>query len=247
MRVAIVRDWVDYVQAAGVLVSLLLAAGALIYAKRSSDASADSARAAAATAAIAKEEIEHTRKLVRLASDQHDRLVSESKRRPVLAAPSLSLRSMFGADKLTLAQLASMGQPLHSLDLHPRLWPIVVEAAFENIGDKAADQTLARLILPIKVGLWRSDKDGEHSEDLDLQIYQLSLSSPAGADVAHSYSWRIPHLPPTQQEALHLLLVFRALGDYEVELQAQHEEAEPVVQRFLITVSESDWPRIKPM
>jgi hypothetical protein len=82
---------------------------------------------------------------------------------------------------------------------------------------------------------------------LNLQIYRLSLSSPAGDDVAHSYSWRIPHLPPRQQEALHLLLVFRALGDYEVELQAQHEEAEPVVQRFLITVSESDWPRVKSM
>ena len=76
MRVDIVRDWVDYVQAAGVLVSLLLAAGALIYAKRSSDASADSARAAAATAAVAKEEIEHTRMLVRLASDQHERTVN---------------------------------------------------------------------------------------------------------------------------------------------------------------------------
>ena len=89
----------------------------------------------------------------------------ESRRKPVFAAPTLSLRScMFGADKLSLAQLASMGQPLHSLDPQPHLWPIVVEVAFENIGDKAADQTRARLILPIKVGLWRSDKDAANTQ-----------------------------------------------------------------------------------
>ena len=247
MRVEIARDWVDYVQAAGVLVSLLLAAGALIYAKRSSDASADSARAAAATAAIAMEEVEHTRKLLRLASDQHDRLITESKRRPVLAAPTLSLRSVFGANKLTMGQLRSLAVTPHSLDLSPRVWPAVFEVAFENVGDKAADQTLARVIHPIKVGLWRSDRNGEHSEDVDVQPCEVALKSPAGDEIAHVYSWRIPHLPPRQQEARHLLLVFRALGDYEVELQAQHEEAEPVVQRFLITVSEDDWPRVKPV
>lgn len=39
------RDWVDYVEAAGFLASLLVAAGALIYAKKSSGAASGSTQA----------------------------------------------------------------------------------------------------------------------------------------------------------------------------------------------------------
>lgn len=67
----------------------------------------------------------------------------------------------------------------------------------------------------------------------------LTLSIPSGHSHAHAHSWRIQHLPPGQPEALHVLLVFREPGDYEVELQAQHEEAEPVGQRFVSRVPEA--------
>jgi hypothetical protein len=241
VKVQIARDWVDYVQAVGVLVSLVLAGGALIYAKKSSTAAAESAEAAATTAAAATQEAEQTRELLRLASDQHQRLVREASRRPVLATPVLLFRASIDPDQLTLGQIMSMGALALSdpVGEEVRLWPVVVKAVFENVGDKPADQTLARVSVPVEVGLWRAGPDGEHPQDVDLHDEDVNLSVPSGDSRAHAHSWRIQHLPPAQPEALHLLLVFRDPGDHEVELQAEHEEAEPVGQRFVIRVPEA--------
>lgn len=118
------------------------------------------------------------------------------------------------------------------------LWPLGVRASFENSGDKAADHTLARVLVPADVGLWRSGPAGEHAETVDLHDDELTLSAAGGDSTAHAHAWRIEHLPPGQSEALHVLLVFREPGEYEAELQAQHEEVEPVSRRFLIRVPE---------
>lgn len=109
VNVHIARDWVDYVEAAGVLVSLLLAGGALIYARKSSDAAAESGKAAATTAAAATQEAEQTRELLQLASDQHERLVKEASRRPVLARPVLVFQASIDRRQLTMGQIMSVG------------------------------------------------------------------------------------------------------------------------------------------
>ena len=248
VNVHIARDWVDYVEAAGVLVSLLLAGGALIYARKSSDAAAESAKAAATTAAAATQEAEQTRELLRLASDQHARLVREATRRPVLATPMLLFQASIDPGQLTMAQMMSMDALALSdpVGKEVLLWPVVARALFENIGDKPADQTLARFVVPVEVGLWRTSQDGERSQNVDLHDDDLTLSVPSGHSQAHAYSWRIQHLPPGQPEALHVLLVFREPGDYEVVLQAQHEEAEPVGQRFVIGVPEAGPSEVEP-
>ena len=93
--------------------------------------------------------------------------------------------------------------------------------------------------MPVEVGLWCTSPDGERSKNVDLRDDDLALSVPSGHSQAHVHSWRIQHLPPGQPEAFHVLLVFREPGDYEVELQAQHEEAESVGRRFLIGVPET--------
>lgn len=244
MKVEIARDWVDYVAAAGVLVSLLLAAGALIYAKVSSDAARGSAQAAETTAAAATQEAEQTRELLRLAADQHERLVRESSRSPVLAAPALCFQTMIDPGQLTLAQIASV-DPLHDFGQQIRLWPVVVRALFQNIGDKAADQTLARFVVPSEVGLWRSGPGGEHAQNVDLHADELTLRAATADSATYAHAWRIHHLPPGQPEALHVLLVFREPGEYEAELQAQHEEAEAVRGRFLIIVPETGAARVE--
>jgi hypothetical protein len=239
MEVEITRDWVDYLGAAGVLVSLLLAAGALIYAKKSSDAARGSEKAAETTAAAASQEAQQTHELLRIAKDQHERLVTESSRRPVLAPPALSFQGMTHPDDLTLGQLESVAYTRPMLGQPIRLWPVVVQALFENIGDKAADRTLARFLVPLEVGLLRSGPRGEHAANVDLHRDELILKGRTGNQRAHVHAWRIQHLPPGQPEALHVLLLFTAPGDYEAELQAQHEEAEPVSRRFLIRVPAS--------
>jgi hypothetical protein len=236
VEVEIARDVVDYAEAAGVLVSLVLAAGALIYAKKSSDAASGSARAAEVTASAATQEAEQTRELLRLAADQHERLVRESSRRPRIAAPSLEFQATVDPGELTLGQIAAMRHPLHELGQEIRLWPVVVRASFENIGDKAADQTLARFLVPTAVGLWPSGPRGEHVEDVDLHRDALALRAGGTESAAHAHAWRIRHFPPGQPEALHVLLVFPEPGDYEAELQTQHPDAEPMSRRFLISV-----------
>lgn len=237
VEVEIARDWLDYVQAAGVLVSLLLAAGALVYAKKSSDAASESAHAAETTAAAATQEANQTRELLRLATDQHERLVSESRRRPLFAPPALAFRTTLDPSELTLGQIASMGRSWDDLGRHAELWPAVFSVSFENVGSKAADRALARVAVPVGVGLWRSGPRGEHPENVDLQpVETLTLRTPTGDSAVHAHAWRIPDLPPRQGETLHVLLVFPRLGDYEAELQAQHEDADPAAQRFLISV-----------
>lgn len=245
MKLEIARDWFDYVQAVGILISLLLVAGALIYAKRSSDSAKESAQAAAATAAAARQEADQTRELLRIASDQHERLVRESRRRPVLAVPALSFQTTIESGRLTLGQIASMGALARRSDQPVLLWPVVVRAVFENVGDKAADQTLARFVVPTEVGLWRSGPEGEHPQVVDLHDDELTLTTPTGNSSTRSHSWRIQHLPPGQPEALHALVVFPAPGDYEVALQAQQEEAEPVSGRFLIQVAQCGPARVQ--
>jgi hypothetical protein len=136
MTVEVARDWVDYVQAAGVLVSLVLAAGALVYAKKSSDAAADSATAADMTAAAATQEAAQTRELLRLAADQHERLITEASRRPVLAPPVLLFQASIETDQLSMAQMMSMEALPKYLGDEVRLWPVVVRASFENVGTK---------------------------------------------------------------------------------------------------------------
>jgi hypothetical protein len=248
VNVHVVRDWIDYVEAGGVLVSLLLAAGALIYAKKSSESAAESAKAAATTADAATQEAKQTRELLRLASDQHERLVGEANRRPVLATPILLFQASLDPGHLTMAQMMSMGALALSdqVGKEALVWPVVVRALFENIGDKPADQTLARLVVPVEVGVWRTSPDGEQSQNVDLHDDDLTLSVPSGHSHAHAHSWRIQHLPPGQPEALHVLLVFRTPGDYEVELQAQHEAAEPVSQRFAIRIPEAGASDVEP-
>src|SRR4051794_31372281 len=93
VQVEIARDWVDYVEAVGVLLSLVFAAGALVYAKKSSDSAAESAQGAEKTAVAAVQGAEQTRELVRIASDEHDLVLRELRRRPVLAPPSLTFQT----------------------------------------------------------------------------------------------------------------------------------------------------------
>ena len=61
--IEIARDWLDYAAALGVLVSLVLAAAALIYARKSAQAAKESADAAEKTATAATQEAEQTREL----------------------------------------------------------------------------------------------------------------------------------------------------------------------------------------
>lgn len=144
MKVEVARDLIDYVEAAGVLASVVLALAALVYAKKSADAAQGSAEAAETTAAAATQESEQTRELVRIARDQHDRLVYEASRKPVLGTPTLSFQAMLDPGELTLGQIFAMGhQP--SVGHPPVLWPVVVRAAFQNAGDKLAEPRLSAL------------------------------------------------------------------------------------------------------
>ena len=248
MKVEIARDTLDYVEAAGVLVSLLLAAAALWFAKRSADSAKGSADAAEVTAAAATQEAEQTRKLVRIARDQHERLLAEAGRRPVLATPKLAFQTTREPGDLTIDQIHSMGYQLLAGEQVPVLWPVVVRATFENVGDRSADHVLARFAVPIQVGLWRSGPQGEHAENVDLQRREaMTLAAEGGEFPAHAHAWRIPHLPPNQPEALHALLVFLHPGEYEAELQAEHEQAEAVSQRFRLTVPQQGPAHVEPV
>ena len=232
----IARDWLDYVAALGVLVSLVLAAAALIYARKSARAAQGSADAAETTATAATQEAEQTRELVRIAEDQHERLVEEANRRPVLATPTLSFETMCHPGELTMAQIFSVNYQVR-LGETPRLWLVVVRAAFQNVGDKLAEHVLARFIVPQEVGLWRSGPRGEHPTDVELDGDVLTLEARGTQTSAHAHGWRIPRLPPDESpEGLHAVLVFGQPGEYEVELQADHEEAQAVSQRFRVTV-----------
>ncbi len=210
MKVEIARDLIDYIEATGVLASVVLALAALVYAKKSADAARGSAEAAETTAAAATQEAEQTRELVRIARDQHDRLVYEASRKPVLGTPTLSFQAMLDPGELTLGQIFAMGhQP--SVGQPPVLWAVVVRAAFQNAGDKLAEQVLARFAVPDEVRRWRSGPHGEHAQDVDLHADDLTLAARGRESGAHTHSWRIPRLPPDQPpEALHAPSVYAA-------------------------------------
>lgn len=233
MEIEVARDWVDYVQAGGVLVSLVVAFIALVYAKKSADSAADSSAAAETTATAAAQEAEQTRELVDIARDQHARLLAESSRRPVFEPPALEIVRRIDPSQLTVDEMRGLNRRPNAMS---GLRPVLVRASFQNVGDKAADRTLAHFIVPAGVSFHRSSATGQQREVVDLHQHEVELDSPVGDAPAYGHSWRIPTFPPFQPEALHALLIFQAEGEYEVELAAAHEEASPMSQRFLIRI-----------
>lgn len=59
----------------------------------------------------------------------------------------------------------------------------------------------------------------------------------------NAYVWRVSRLDLGQPEVLHATLAFHTTGEFEVELQIEHQEADPVSQRFAITHSETALPQ----
>jgi hypothetical protein len=243
MTLEIARDWLDYVQAAGVFVSLLLAGGALAYAKKSADAASDSATDARETARSAADQAEQTRELLRLASIQHERLVEQASRRPAFAQPDMVWQTSLAPDDLSINQQMQAGV----IDLsspvgeHVELWPVLVRTRITNSGDKPADQVLVRVVVPNIVTTWITSPSGEHPQDVDRQDEQgAALETPDGPVDAYAHAWRIAHLPPSQPESTHILFAFPKPGDYQVVLEAHHEEAGAVSERFVITVADAN-------
>lgn len=236
MKVQTTRDWLDYVEAAGVLVSLVLALVALLFAKRSADAADESAQAADATAASAAEQAAHTRELVAIARNQHERLLRDINRRPEFGRPELRVETMFDAGDLTLGQLASLGHPFGAMGAAVAVRAVVLRASFENVGDRDADAALARIVVAASASVWRCGPWGQHSADVDLHDDSAMLQVNGREEPAHAHAWRISPLPPGQPEVLHVLLAVGAPGDYEVRLSIEHADAEPAEGRFVVAI-----------
>lgn len=254
VKVEVARDWLDYAQAFGGLGSVVLALAALVLAIRSAQDSGRSADAAERTAQAAGEEAELSRKMtkhveeqLRIQREESEARARERQRRPAFARPVLSVEGMLDpSTDLSIAQVwRGLGMSLSaglsgSLPDDIPLWLVIVRATFENEGDMAVDLTLARFAIPETVTLWRSGPAGDHLEDVDLQrVEDLTLRAGAVHQGAHAHAWRIQRLPPGHPEMLHATLAFRQPGEFEVELQVEHEEADPVAQRYLVAVPET--------
>lgn len=256
------RDALDYIEAAGVLVSLILAGAALWFAKRSADAADRSAvaaddtaatasrtaKAAETTAAAATQEAAQTRELVEIARDQHRRLLDEASRAPEFSPPQLVIAKTLDPNMIPMGFLRDVDQMLDApMPREFTEWVIVFEATFRNVGNKAAEQALARFAVPDPVRLLRSGPAGEDLERVDLSPLKGYMLRLPGTELpAYAHAWRF-YLPPNQPEILYATLIFDEPGSYELELQIDHEDAELVRQRFMVTLppSKDQFPRIE--
>jgi hypothetical protein len=96
---------------------------------------------------------------------------------------------------------------------------------------------LARVAVPQSVELMPSGPAGDHPERVDLHaIDGLTLLAAGAQEPAHQFNWRVSHMPPNQPENIFLTLVLRREADYEIEISAEHPEAEAVTRRFIVSV-----------
>jgi hypothetical protein len=154
----VARDWLDYAEAAGALVSLLLAGIAAAFAWRSASDSNRSAVAAEQTAAAAAEEAKLSRQMVRHLEEQLEieratraELELERQRRPVLSEPTLSWLGQLDPGQLTVGLLREMGIQPGMGGRIMGVYPVIVRARFENVGQKVAEQVLVRCFVPVGV------------------------------------------------------------------------------------------------
>ncbi|MGN6816894.1 MAG: hypothetical protein ACTHK3_12555 [Solirubrobacterales bacterium] len=241
--IEIARDWLDYAEAIGAVVSLLLAAIAAAFAWRSASDSSRSATAAEQTATAAAEEASLSRQMVKHLEEQleierttRSELERERQRRPILSAPTLNWLGRLDPGQLTVGLLREMGIQPGMGGRISGIKPVVVRARFQNIGDKVAEQVLVRCLVPAGVVPLESGPRGDTRGRPDLRVAEsTSLRSPAGEAEAREFSWRIGHLPPHQSEDAHLTLVLRSAGEYEVLLELEHPEADTVQNTFLVS------------
>jgi hypothetical protein len=242
MTIEVARDWLDYVEAIGAGGSLLLAGIAAWFAWRSAGDSSRSAAAAELTAEAATEEATLSRQMVNRIEEQLEieraertEREQERSRRPSLMRPEVAFQATFSPDHLTVGLLMKMGVPTGMGDL-TEPFPIVIKADFLNVGDKAADQMLARVVVPRSVELLPSGPAGDHPQTVDLHAVDgLALLAAGEPEPARQFSWRVAHMPPNQPETVFLTLVLRRQAEYEVEVAAEHPEAEPVRRRFIVS------------
>jgi hypothetical protein len=246
MEFEVARDWLDYAEAIGAGASLLLAGIAAWFAWRSANDSARSSAAAELTAKAAAEQAELSRQMVKRLEDQleierAERAVREGERarRPTLEKPKLEFQTTFPPDNLTVGLLMRMGVAYGTGRPLTEPFPVVVKADFKNVGDKPADQMLARVVVPQGVELMPSGPKGEHPRSVDLHAVDgLTLSDGGEPRSAHQFSWRVAHMPPDQPESIFLTLVLPRRHDYEIEIAAEHPEADPVARRFLVSAED---------
>lgn len=77
---------------------------------------------------------------------------------------------------------------------------------------------------------------GDHPESVDLHdVEGLTLLAAGTAEPAHRLGWRVSHMPPNQPENVFLTLLLRREADYEIEISAEHPDAEAVARRFIVS------------
>jgi hypothetical protein len=84
-----------------------------------------------------------------------------------------------------------------------------------------------------------SGPQGDHPQTVDLHVVEgLELLAAGDPERAHQFGWRVPSMPPHQPETTFLTLLLRQESDYEVEVAAEHPDAEPVARRFMVSTAE---------
>lgn len=239
MKVEVIPDCLDYVEAFGALGSLALALVAAWFAWKSAHDSGRSASAAEATANAAAEEAVLSRQMVERLEEQLDierELQEERARRPVLEAPTLTFLGRLEPNELSVGLLRELGVQLQLGRRVHGLYPVIVRAEFLNSGNRDASQMRARVAVPEGLVPLTSGPRGEHPTRTALsEVDDLMLSSPDGPVRAVEFSWRVAHMPPDQPEAMHLILILRKPGAYEVRLGADHGEADAAESHFVVS------------
>ena len=222
----------DWVQAIGAFGGVALALIALVYARsstqaarRSAEAAGDSAKtarrtadAAEETAAAAREEADNSRELLRIAQEQHARLIAEAGKQAVL-----------GIDIASVERLKP--SPKHVV--------LVLQVILRNQGDKAADGALVTILGPVTVKFMPCGAGGDPPQPIALTPVPDEVQSGGRSVRAHRHSWRIDRLPPGQNEAWHGLFYLPLGQSHELEIRFEHEDAEEVRRRYNIVGDEA--------
>jgi len=178
-------------------VSLVLAGGALWFAKRSVEEAAETAEAAQKTADLAAETAERQRR-------EHEAFLDLQNRRPELE-PLLEVASL---------ETLENGKTVAIID-----WGAL------NTGTKTADQAIMVLLVGKSVKIERCGADGANRQAVEpiLQDHIVSVNDQSLA--AHSWN-EDSDLRPNVKDIRTAALTFEEPGTYEVRVLIQHPEIE---------------------
>lgn len=225
MEVAIGRDWLDYVQALGGIVGVLIAVVAAWFAatsardaarssesaRRTADAAERTADAAEETAASSKLEAEHSQKLLEqvqiqleLQQEEHAVLMAESKRQPKVR-PVLSMEKM---------ETSAAGPT-----------SVFFQFGGGNDGSKTAEQALLLLLTPRTVELASCNLDGSNPKSILPTDQDYTLEANGEQVLSHSLN-KTRDLRPNISELEGARLTFTKPGHYEIRLKVTHHSIE---------------------